>query len=103
VPPSFQGKQADRLASLVINLFRQRRFRLFPDLQLQDELLQLRLVEKSWGIRIEAPRTTHHCDAAIAVLLSALGAVEASIAPPPVYSYPVCDINPYAAARGIIY
>jgi len=93
----FAGKVLDRMATLTLMVFRERRIKLYADEKLRRGLEQLRVVTRQWGLKLDAPRTDDgHADEAIALVLALLGAGEAATAPPLEHDEPIIDFNPMA-------
>lgn len=88
-PIHFVGRMLDSMATAMLQIFRERLFAMYRDEQLIDQLLRLRIVEKGFGLKIEAPRSSAggHCDSAMALAIALLLAVETTGA----YEEPVAD------------
>jgi hypothetical protein len=79
----FTGATLKSLASAVMSAFQERRLALFPHEQLSRDLRALRLVEKSYGVRLESPRGPDgHGDAATALALGLHGVRSIEHRPP---------------------
>jgi hypothetical protein len=64
----------DSMASALLESFRTRSIDLYPEPDLIRDLSRLRIVEKSYGFRLEATRdATGHADRATALTLALLG------------------------------
>lgn len=77
VPMPFSGPNLHRMASTVMQLFRERRIDLYPHTELIGDLRSLRIEERPGfgGYRLTAPRTAvGHCDLGIAFSIAAPGA-----------------------------
>src|SRR5262249_45137340 len=73
IPPTGNNLQA--MASAVLEAFNDRRLELFEDADLRRDLTRMRVVEKSYGFRIESPRdATGHGDMGSAFQLALLAA-----------------------------
>lgn len=72
---TFSGANLQKMASAVLEAFNSREVVLYPDEQLIGDLRRLRVIEKSYGFRLEAPRDgTGHGDLGTAFQLAILGA-----------------------------
>ncbi len=75
VETAFSGKSLDEMASAILEQFKARNLDLYEDRQLLDDLARLRLVERSFGYKLEATRdASGHCDRGTALALAVLGA-----------------------------
>lgn len=75
IETSFSSKNLANMASAVVESFRDRRIELYPEASLLHDLRGLRVVERSFGYRLDATRDKHgHSDRAIALALALLGA-----------------------------
>jgi hypothetical protein len=65
----FVGANLNKMASAMIEAFRSARIELYSDEQLIDDLKKLNIVERSFGMKLEAPAdaTLGHCDRALAM------------------------------------
>jgi hypothetical protein len=71
----FSGRSLSAMASVFLEEFKARTLDLYPDDQLTADLGKLRIVERPFGYRIEAPRdASGHCDRATSLGLALLGA-----------------------------
>lgn len=71
------GKNLQRMATSVIEAFNDRRIQLYEEPDLRRDIEKFRVVEKSYGFRIESPRdATGHGDLGTAFQLALLAAVE---------------------------
>ena len=89
-PVHFVGRTLDSLATATLQVFTERRLKMFRDERLTDELSRLSIVEKSFGLKIQAPRSSAggHCDRAMALSIGLLIAVEYSAGyQPPIPEY----------------
>jgi phage terminase large subunit-like protein len=82
----FSGGTLREMASEVLRVFRDGTLDLYPDGDLLADLRGLRLVEKSYGTRLESPRSKSggHGDTATALALALLGCKRLRQAGPPV-------------------
>jgi len=72
---AFAAKNLQGMASAVVEGFRDRRIELYPEPALLHDLRGLRVVERSFGYRLDATRDKHgHSDRAIALALALLAA-----------------------------
>jgi len=84
IETTFTGANLNAMASAVLEEFRSRNVDLFDDAQLVADLGRLRIVERSFGYRLEATRNADgHADRATAFALSLLGARGNRSSPPP--------------------
>jgi hypothetical protein len=80
----FSGQNLDALASGVLEVFKAREIDLYPEPELAQDLAKLRLVERSYGYRLEAARdASGHADRATALALAVLGSRRLRWLPPP--------------------
>lgn len=80
VPPT--GSNLQRMASCVLEAFSDRRLELYPDPDLRRDLERMRIVEKSYGFRLESPRDVDgHSDLGSAFALAMLAASELASTP----------------------
>jgi len=72
---SFTGSALEDMAAEIIQGFREDRIQLYPEPSLIGDLRNLRLVERSYGVRLESPRARGqgHGDAATSFALALLG------------------------------
>jgi phage terminase large subunit-like protein len=71
------GQNLQRMATAVIEAFNDRRLELYDDADLKRDLSRMRVVEKSYGFRIESPRDgLGHGDLGTAFMLALLAASE---------------------------
>lgn len=64
----FTPKNLDRMATVLLDVFRSRRIDLYPDQQLITDLGRLSVQERAYGQRLVAPRDEHgHADRAVAL------------------------------------
>lgn len=79
----FTPKNLNVMASVILQLFRSRQIELYPEPDLVADILKLRIVEKAFGFKLEAPEDeSGHADMAIALAVALPAAVEyASIVP----------------------
>ena len=76
-PVPFVGKTLNAMATTMLQVFNDGLLEMYRDARLVTELSRLRLVEKSFGVKIEAPRTADgHCDRAMALSIALLLASE---------------------------
>lgn len=75
----FVGKNLDRMASTLLQVFREREIDLYDDPELIRDLGRLSIQERAFGFKLEAPRdrTLGHCDKAIALSIVLPWATEA--------------------------
>lgn len=67
---TFTGQNLHKMASVLLQAFRSHRIDLFKDKQLEDDLLRLMIVEKSYGYKLEACRDENgHADRATALAI----------------------------------
>ena len=68
----FVGQQLNRMASTLLQVFREARIDLYRDADLLDDLSRLSIVEKSFGYKLEAPhdRKKGHADRAFALAIA---------------------------------
>jgi phage FluMu gp28-like protein len=72
---SFTGASLQSMASELLGAFAERRISLYPDAGLVADLRRLRVVEKSYGVRLDAARTSDgHADRATGLALALLAA-----------------------------
>ncbi len=75
----FQGKNLDKMATTLLEVFRSRRIDLFRDERLIRDLQRLSIVEKSFGHKLEADeRCSGHADRAIAFAIALPLAIDVS-------------------------
>ena len=80
VSPS--GANLQRLATTLIEAFSDRRVELYDDPDLKHDLYRLRIVEKSYGFRLESPRdASGHGDLGMAFALALLAASDLAAQP----------------------
>lgn len=73
----FSGANCHKMASAILEVFRSRRIDLFDESQLLRDLSRLRIVEKSFGWKLEAPHDGEgHADSAFALAIALPAAVE---------------------------
>jgi hypothetical protein len=84
VETSFTGSNLDAMASGLLEVFKAREVDLYLDPALVADLGKLRIVERSFGYKLEAPRdATGHADRATALTLAVLGARRFAWTPAP--------------------
>ena len=72
---TFVGPSLQAMATATLEVFNSLAVRLYPEEQLLSDLRKLRVIEKSYGFRLESPRdATGHGDLATVFLLALLGA-----------------------------
>ena len=72
---TFVGPRLQAMATATLEVFNSLAVRLYPEEQLLSDLRKLRVIEKSYGFRLESPRdATGHGDLATVFLLALLGA-----------------------------
>lgn len=76
----FVGKNLDTMASTLVQVFKDRLIDLYDDRELIRDLGRLSIVERAFGLKLEAPRdrVMGHCDKAIALALCLPFASEAA-------------------------
>lgn len=73
----FVGANLNRMASAVLAAFSSRQIDLYPDADLERDLLRLSIVEKAYGFKLEAIRDEYgHADRAIALAIALPAALE---------------------------
>lgn len=74
---TFSGANLNRMASELLQAFRDRRIDLYDDAALLRDLRRLKIVERSYGVRLDATRDQHgHIDAATAFAVALPAALE---------------------------
>lgn len=75
VPVPFTGKWLDRMASVILQAFRNGQIELYNDPALIRDLQRLQIIEKPYGYKLDAPKDklTGHADRAQALALALLG------------------------------
>lgn len=69
-PVDFTPKNLQSMCSVVLESFVERNIQLFPDANLLNDLRNLKIVEKSYGVRLESPRGPNgHGDSATALAI----------------------------------
>lgn len=77
IEQTFTGKNLDKMASTLLDVFRSRRIDLYNDKRLIEDLSRLTIVEKSYGYKLESTRTdSGHCDLATAMAIALPYAVD---------------------------
>lgn len=66
----FTPSNLQEMATATLDSFRERQIEIFPHEQLSADLRQLRIVEKSYGYRLESPRTDGHGDTVTALAIA---------------------------------
>ena len=75
VETPFSGGNLSDMAARLLEAFKARELELYPDAELLADINKLRLVERSFGVKLEAARDgSGHADRAIALALAVLGA-----------------------------
>ena len=69
-PTHFTPNNLQEMASATLEAFREKRISLFPHEQLEKDLRALRIVERSYGFRLESPRGEGHGDCATALAIA---------------------------------
>jgi hypothetical protein len=81
---TFTGANLDGMASAVLETFKAREIDLYDEPDLIADLGKLRIVEKSYGYRLDAPRDeSGHADRATGLALAVLGSRRFRYSPPP--------------------
>ena len=77
---NFTPNNLQEMATATLDAFRERQIELFPHEQLSADLRALRIVEKSYGYRLESPRTEGHgdCVTALAIALRSARQIRAN-------------------------
>jgi phage terminase large subunit-like protein len=84
LPVQFSQTTLPAMAQEVLGAFNDRRIELFDDADLLADLARLRIVEKSYGLRLESPRDGRgHGDIASALSVALLAAKSIASAPGP--------------------
>lgn len=75
VPVPFTGKWLDRMASNILQAFRNAQIHMYHDESLIRDLQRLQIIEKPYGYKLDAPKDklTGHADRAMAMALALLG------------------------------
>ena len=77
---AFSGSNLNAMAVAVLEVFRERRLSLYPDAALMRDLGKLRIVERSFGYKLEAARDEYgHCDRAMAFAIALPGIIDTAI------------------------
>lgn len=76
----FSGANLNAMATALLEVFRGGTIDLFNDAQLIDDLKRLNIVERQFGMKLEAPADTTrgHCDRALALAITLPAAIEAT-------------------------
>jgi hypothetical protein len=81
---AFVGANLGKMASAILDAFRSGKLGLYDDPALIDDLKRLNIVERSWGLKLEAPadKALGHCDRALALSICLPAALEPASEPP---------------------
>jgi len=93
MPVQFGQATLPAMAAEVLSAFNDRTIELYPDVDLLADLAKLRVVERSYGVRLESPRDARgHGDTATALAIALLAAKDFSgpIGPPTVQGDLLC-------------
>ncbi len=71
---TFSGQNWVRLTEILFSLFKDRRIKIFPHLELTKELLTVKILEKSYGYRLDHD-SGQHDDCVVSLAMSCFGAV----------------------------